>query len=113
MDCIEGACGYGNLYQQGYGVNTVALSTMLFKDGATCGACFELACDPSQSQFCLPGASSIVVTATNFCPPGSEGGWCDPPQEHFDLSQPTFTKIAQQVGGVIPIHYRRYSCSIT
>jgi hypothetical protein len=104
-----GACGFGNLYSTGYGTNTAALSQALFNSGLTCGACFELACDASGSKYCA-GAPTVVVTATNFCPSGSDGGWCDSPKQHFDLAVPVFDQIAKEVGGVIPVKYRRVPC---
>jgi hypothetical protein len=103
-----GACGYGNLYSTGYGINTAALSSALFNSGLTCGACFELQCDATGSKYCLPGSPTITITATNYCPQGSLGGWCDAPRQHFDLAQPMFVSLAYEGGGVIPVNYRRW-----
>ncbi|KAL6842385.1 hypothetical protein ACP4OV_027812 [Aristida adscensionis] len=113
---MGGACGYGNLYANGYGVFNAALSTVLFNDGASCGQCYTITCDyAADPWWCKPGVS-VTITATNLCPPNwalpnDDGGWCNPPRPHFDMSQPAWEHIGIYRGGIVPVLYQRVPCS--
>ncbi|KAJ3689655.1 hypothetical protein LUZ61_018819 [Rhynchospora tenuis] len=110
---LDGACGYGSLFN-GYGTDTAALSSVLFQDGYSCGQCYQIRCNGSPA--CYAGSPIVTVTATNLCPPNwaldsNNGGWCNPPRTHFDMSKPAFNKIAQTRAGIVPVMYRRVPCT--
>lgn len=112
---MGGACGYDNVYTNGFGATTTAVSSALFKNGAACGACFQLMCDAgTDPKLCLKG-KKVRVSATNFCPPNNalasnNGGWCNLPLKHFDMSLPAFKQIALYKDGIVPVLYRRVDC---
>ncbi|KAJ1266952.1 hypothetical protein BS78_07G019200 [Paspalum vaginatum] len=112
-ETMQGACGYGNLFEQGYGLETTALSVALFNEGWSCGGCYELRCHDSTA--CAPGGAAVTVTATNLCPDNyskPNENWCNPPLRHFDLAKPMFLRLVTDFRvGIIPVHYRRVPCA--
>ena len=116
-----GACGYGDVYSYGYGPNTAAVSSALFNNSSSCGACYEMKCDDgghghagsssSLKQWCLQD-STVTVTATNLCPSNGEdpiSSFCDLPFKHFDISEPAFLQMAafNRPGQALPVLFRR------
>ncbi|CAN6688323.1 unnamed protein product [Malus baccata var. baccata] len=111
---IEGACGYGDLHRISYGKHNAGLSGILFNKGSTCGACYELRC-VDHILWCLQGSPSVILTATDFCPPNfglsaDYGGWCNFPKEHFEMSEAAFGEIAKKKADIVPVQYRRVKC---
>uniref|UniRef100_A0A7N0V6I9 Expansin n=1 Tax=Kalanchoe fedtschenkoi TaxID=63787 RepID=A0A7N0V6I9_KALFE len=108
---LGGACGYDDTVHAGFGVNTAAVSGVLFRGGQACGACYQVMCDMrTDPKWCVRGGV-VTVTATNYCPPNNMGGWCDAPRRHLDMSAPAFFKVAKPGNeGIIPILYRRIGC---
>jgi len=107
----EGACGYGDLHRTSYGKHSAGLSTILFNRGSSCGACYEVRC-VDHILWCLQGSPSVILTATDFCPPNyglsaDYGGWCNFPKEHFEMSEAAFAEIAERSGDIVPVQYRR------
>ncbi|KAK4255489.1 hypothetical protein QN277_008487 [Acacia crassicarpa] len=110
----DGACGYGDLHRASYGRYSAGLSTILFNRGSTCGACYEIRC-VNHILWCLIGSPSVILTATDFCPPNyglsaDYGGWCNFPKEHFEMSEAAFSEIAKRKADIVPIQYRRVKC---
>ncbi|KAL2652292.1 hypothetical protein R1flu_020420 [Riccia fluitans] len=102
-----GSCGYLNPFTTGYGATTAAISNSLLNSNLNCGACFEVKCKYSASDYTRKWCyqdKSVVITATNQSPQGLNG------EHHFDLTYPMFTRISNSIAGRIPVQYRRVSC---
>ncbi|KAG8477578.1 hypothetical protein CXB51_030895 [Gossypium anomalum] len=103
---MGGACGYGNLYTDGYGTNTAALSTALFNDGKACGGCYQITCDARQvPQWCLKG-KYITITATTSALPTMHSRVI----MGVGVIHPDNTSTSKYRAGIVPVLYRRVTC---
>ncbi|MFJ9523605.1 RlpA-like double-psi beta-barrel domain-containing protein [Kitasatospora sp. NPDC101801] len=110
---LGNACGYDDAGLAAIGTLQAAASTVLWNGGLACGSRYQVACDRklADPRWCKKGAT-VTVTVTDFCPPNpllpsDNGGWCNPPRPHFDLSEQAFSKIGVTQGSIIPVLYKQ------
>nr|GMD76328.1 expansin-like B1 [Ipomoea batatas] len=102
----DGACGYGEYGRTTNDGQVCAVSTRLFKNGAGCGACYQVRCKSSG----LCGEVGEKVMATDYV----EGQETD-----FILSYRAYTGLAKQPRmaeflrekGAVDVEFRRVSCN--
>ncbi|MBA0798922.1 hypothetical protein Gohar_009470 [Gossypium harknessii] len=106
-----GACGYGSLVDvKPFRARVGAVSSMLFKKGEGCGACYKVRC--LDKSICSRRAVTIIITDES---PGNYGANIGRP--HFDLSGAAFGHMAVhgrntelRNRGELPVVYRRTPC---
>ncbi|KAK3126935.1 hypothetical protein QOZ80_7AG0565460 [Eleusine coracana subsp. coracana] len=108
-----GACGYRTAVgKQPFDSMIAAGSTLLYRGGEGCGACYEVKC--TSNEACSGQPATIVITDQ------SPGGLFPGEIEHFDMSGTSMGAMAKpgmadklRAGGVLRIQYRRVACKYT
>ncbi|KAH7518313.1 hypothetical protein FEM48_Zijuj09G0158100 [Ziziphus jujuba var. spinosa] len=100
----SGACGYGSLALGFSGEHVAAGVPTLFKDGAGCGACFQIRC--KDTALCSKEGTRVILTDLN-----------QHNQTDFVLSSRAFTAMAQKgldqdilKRGIVDVEYKRVPC---
>jgi len=117
-----GSCGYGDLDQnRNTGWNIAAIPTSHPDYHGSCGACYEVKCEPMNFQdgygnthermeACYDPNKSVIVAITDSCPCSSNQQWCCGDMEHLDLSTYAYDLLAERKWGVIGLKYREVAC---
>lgn len=103
--CVGGACGYGSMVDvKPFRARVGAVSSILFKNGEGCGACYKVKC--LDKSICNKRAATVIITDES--PALTKG------RVHFDLSGSAFGRMAVKGNsgnlrnrGKISIIYRR------
>ncbi|XP_010555195.1 PREDICTED: expansin-like A2 [Tarenaya hassleriana] len=99
-----GACGYGSMAMGFYGGHLAAAVPSIYKDGARCGACFQIRC--KDTKLCNSKGTTVIVTDVNKSN-----------QTDFVLSSRAFRAMANHGfdrdllrQGLLDVEYKRVPC---
>ncbi|GJP43424.1 hypothetical protein CLOM_g2885 [Closterium sp. NIES-68] len=104
----QGACGYGTTVNTPIGYATSAVSSVLYEDGQTCGACVAIQC--VKNKKC--NGKLTTVTVTNHCKGNrTHGGLCMLPKKSIMLPPTVYDQIVtSRDAGDISVRAMRVPC---